>query len=421
LFYKGVLREYPLDDVNEIIGELKSQLDYLYALKSDDLIEFFDTLAEYWRNNKELEKKTSTSLKHLADFICRDSMTKMLNFALRGDYHVLDKCVDFGQPSYVFTCQPRGLVVHWLAGNVPILGLYSIIQSMVTKNTSLIKASSHAYKELLLLLDSFNKVDAGKIKGKDIIKTICVVLIDKEDTELQNIISQKADVRVAWGGKEAIETIIHLKRNIFSEDIIFGPKYSYGVIDKKSLEEYSKIAQRLALDVSTFDQYACSSPHTIFIEKGGKVSPLEFAEELAKHMDFVNKKMIKKDQIDPQKTMDILSVRAKYNMIGKVMASENTDWTIVYDEGEGLSNPCFSRVVFVKPINSIEKLTELNSRKIQTIGCAIDSEYKNDLMRKISRKGADRCPKFGDMTLYESPWDGFFAMDKLVRWISVYK
>ena len=35
-------------------------------------------------------------------------------------------------------------------------------------------------------------------------------------------------------------------------------------------------------------------------------------------------------------------------------------------------------------------------------------------------KGVSRCPNVGNMRLYDAPWDGLFALDRLVRWTSTY-
>ena len=45
-----------------------------------------------------------------------------------------------------------------------------------------------------------------------------------------------------------------------------------------------KLIRKAATDISVFDQTACASPHTIFVEEGGKVNPKEFAERLAAEM-----------------------------------------------------------------------------------------------------------------------------------------
>ena len=110
-----------------------------------------------------------------------------------------------------------------------------------------------------------------------------VVYIDRDDHENQKLLSNSASIRVAWGGQDAIRSITSLPKDPFTEDIIYGPKYSYVIIDEKSLSEnITSISQKIALDVSTFDQYACSSPHTVFIKTKDKKSCLNFLNHYQK-------------------------------------------------------------------------------------------------------------------------------------------
>lgn len=421
VFNKGKIIEKDTDSVESIIDELRSKLDYLHSLKVNHLIEFFDELANVWLQNKDLEKKTGISLKHLADFIKKNNTQGMLELALRGDYLILDKFVDLKQKKYIYHCQPRGLAVHWLSGNVPFLGLYALVQTILTKNVSLVKASSKSYKELLFLLESFSSVKTKHIDGSRLLETLCVILVDNNDKKTHEQLSNAADIRIAWGGHEAISSILSLKKNFYCEDIVYGPKYSFGVIDKESLNNYKKIAQRIAFDICTFDQYACSSPHTIFIEESESVTLEYFAEELAKHMDTVTRKLLPKGEEDTKKKSEIMAARAKYSILGKVFSSDNLDWTIVVSRDKDLADPVFSRVVQIRPINKISSLGKYVDKKKQTLGCALSSNNREEIIDTITREGIDRCPQFGDMTLYESPWDGFFAIDRMVRWVSLYK
>jgi len=36
----------------------------------------------------------------------------------------------------------------------------------------------------------------------------------------------------------------------------------------------------------------------------------------------------------------------------------------------------------------------------------------------MTARGVERCPEVGSMRLYETPWDGLFPMERLVRWVS---
>ena len=48
-------------------------------------------------------------------------------------------------------------------------------------------------------------------------------------------LSALADVRVAWGGREAVEAIMNLPRRFGTEDIVFGPKTSFVVVGAEKL------------------------------------------------------------------------------------------------------------------------------------------------------------------------------------------
>lgn len=87
--------------------------------------------------------------------------------------------------------------------------------------------------------------------------------------------SGSAQVRIAWGGKEAVETVAKYPSMIDCETVVFGPKLSYAVIAREELSSEhaaKKLARRVSVDVSVFDQSGCASPHNLYIEKGGIVT-----------------------------------------------------------------------------------------------------------------------------------------------------
>ena len=52
------------------------------------------------------------------------------------DFFATDKFSDYRKIRAV----PRGIAVHWLAGNVPLLGMLALAQSILTKNVNILKA-----------------------------------------------------------------------------------------------------------------------------------------------------------------------------------------------------------------------------------------------------------------------------------------
>ena len=89
------------------------------------------------------------------------------------------------------------------------------------------------------------------------------------------ILSKISDVRIAWGGSEAVKSIANFPKKYTTEDLIFGPKLSLSVIGKESMVneiKVNRIARNIAIDSSIFDQKACASSHNVFIEKGGLIN-----------------------------------------------------------------------------------------------------------------------------------------------------
>ncbi|KKS76926.1 MAG: Acyl protein synthase/acyl-CoA reductase RfbN [Candidatus Woesebacteria bacterium GW2011_GWC1_42_9] len=273
------------------------------------------------------------------------------------------------------------------------------------------------------MLLAFSKVRTNKVDGTEMLKCISVVLIDHADIENQKIMSLSAGTRIVWGGREIVELINELPKQPFCEDVIFGPKYSYALIDKDSLNNsFVKLASRLAIDVSVFDQYACSSPHVVFVETGGVKTALEFSQELAKQLEIVGRTLLPKDNIDTGKALEVVDLRSEYSLRGdRVIAPEGTEWTVVCSNQEGLPAGCYSRFIVVKSIDDFTDLKKFNDRQKQTLGVALTLENKRKWLDQLTVKGIDRCPDLGFATFYESPWDGLFLFDRLIRWVTTYK
>ena len=167
-----------------------------------------------------------------------------------------------------------------------------------------------------------------------------------------------------------------------------------------------------------FDQYACASPHCIFIEKGGQITPKEFAEKLSLAME---KALVRlpTNLPDVGQLNKIRYKTAEYGFIGEYWHDKNFRWTVLYDEDASLDEPTYQRVVTVKAVDNIYDVIDNVNEDIQTVGLAMIGDKKLDFANKIMSKGVARCPDIGFMTQYDSPWDGIFAIDRLIRWVSL--
>ena len=419
LLSEGKISDKETESVQNIIDNVNKQRQWIHSLNIDDLLEFFEKLGRYWA--EKYSKDIGINSKHLISFLSKENLGKKLDIALRGNRNVLEKFIDLSDPELIFHAQPRGIVVHWIAGNVDILGIFSVVQAIITKNVSIIKAPAK-YQLLLKLIESIKEIKTEKILGSQLIKCIEIIYVDRDDYKNQQLLSKNADVRIAWGGEEAVKSITNLPKSPFAEDIIYGPKYSYVIIDEESIIQNSeRIAQRVAMDVSMFDQYACSSPHTIFVESDNEEIINNFAKKIAKSLEDVNRILIPKKEITPEKSLEIIDIRTEYGIRGNVISSKGTEWTVICSNEKEFAKPTFSRVIQVRKFNKEFLLEKNSSRKIQTIAVVMEQEKRYELIDKLTLLAGDRCPNVGNMSLFDSPWDGMFGMDRMVRWVTTYK
>jgi hypothetical protein len=301
--------------------------------------------------------------------------------------------------------------------------MFALVQSILTKNVNLLKISSRddgVFERLIqCFVDTeFETIGGHRIRGNDLLKTISIIYYEHQDYDLGKLMSKNANVRIAWGGREAVETVASYPKKFDTEDIIFGPKVSYSVIANEMLENERsarKVARKIAVDASIFDQTGCASPHNVFVEEGGNISPFQFAKYLSESMEKVSLQ-IPKSEASIEQISNVHSIRGVYDFKGKVWASSDTTWTILFDEDNFLANPVYSRVLTLHSVKQISDALEFINENIQTIGLAAKGSKALSFAESASELGVMRCPEIGKMLNFESPWDGIILMDRLVRW-----
>ncbi len=313
---------------------------------------------------------------------------------------------------------PKGLVVHWVAGNVPTLGFLSLILGLITKNKNIIRLPLFSKKILEDLLNNFKKVDQT---SKEICKNILILRYDKKDIEISKKLSLIADARIIWGSDETCKNIKSLETKLGCEDLIFSNKVSLIIMDqdtlkKKSLEHFKKISR----DILVFDQKACASPHTIFLEKASKNQISNFCRNLSKFL----KQNYKKYQFAPvtsQKKVQILNLRLDYSVKHKVY-SDHTDLnsTVLSDNKINLGPYIQNGTVFVRKLPSVNQIRNNFPKNIQTLGVSKKSKSLIPYIFELQKLGLARIRPLGKMTSFESIWDGMNIPLKLTKFCTIY-
>ena len=273
-------------DLVALLARLSQGGVELRAIPVDYIIDVLESFSEALldRNNGLSQRYPNSGLAYIAHWCQRKNLENLVCQAFDSKL-VLDNF----QPSKArkdraYRAMPRGLVVHWMAGNVPTLGFLSLLQGVLSKNANLIKLPKDADGLLGDLMRTLEGIKTEKLNGSDLTKAMAAIRYDHTRTDVGKILSMQADVRLMWGSDDSIEQIQSLPKKIGCHDMVFGSKTSMIVIDKETLDanNLSDTARRVALDISVFEQMACASPHTLFLETNDDDDVERFAGALQK-------------------------------------------------------------------------------------------------------------------------------------------
>ena len=430
-YYKGEIAEGDSEtQLKSIIDGLNAQKEWLHAQPVEAIIGLIGQASKRWFTDPEFRFLKDKGLLFLSQWCDERHLRQVATEGLRGNMKYADSflpCKD--SDKHLMKANPRGLCCHWMAGNVQILGMFALVQCMLTKNPNLIKVAAKDGGVFASLMSAFEGLeyttaDGYTIKGDDLVKTVGVVYFSRYAVKLGELMSRSAKVRIAWGGKEAVETVAGYPSAIDCETVIFGPKLSYAVIAKEALnseQDAKKLARRVTVDVSVFDQAGCASPHNLYIERGGAVSPERFCEILAETFPRTEVQ-IPKPTVSPEQISAIHSIRGVYDFKGKVWGSSSMSWTVLLSDEDtpDLGKPVYSRVLMVHEVDDINQSLDLIEDYIQTIGIEAPMDKAIVFASKATERGVARLPKIGRMLNFEMPWDGIFLIDRLVRWNTLF-
>jgi len=338
---------------------------------------------------------------------------------------------DFANPQILddFQPMPKGgfakafgpdLLLHVWAGNVPGLPLWSLISGLLVKAGTVGKVPSAEplfagwFAQLLAEVDP------------DLADCLAIVWWKGGDEAQERAWLAQADTVVAYGGNDALAAI-RGRVPITARFLPYGHKISFGMVARSALDTGKAwaVANRAAYDIVRYDQQGCYSPQLFFVERGGRVSPREFAGYVANELAGFETRF-------PRRTLSIEeagSVAAWRNAEEmKTFSQPSRDllgdpagaWSVAYaDEAEGLS-PCgLNRTVTIVAVDRLENaIPGLAPYRafLQTVGIAAAPEELFRLAGLLGTVGVTRLCALGRMTAPEAGWhhDGRFNLLDLV-------
>jgi len=441
LYLFGELRDIEhlsSEDVQGILRQAKEIKKEIATLKVDTILDIFQKLSDAWQDEEYEYRKlalqylpprigfskemVAEGIKVMSSLLSRDGMQTRLLSDLEQMSYLDDWTYNKHFRGYI-KAEPLGIVSHISAGNVFVGGVDSLIQGIVTKNVNIMKMSTVDPIFPVLFAKSLKDFDYTGILHK------AMALINwKGGTDsIENIIKRKCDGIVVYGGADTIRAY---RRNlgIHTKLIEYGPKYSFVMVEKEMLYKrgIKESAKLIAKDAIMWEQSACSSPHTIYVE--GEDTAKELLIEIGKAYDEWAKEIPQGDVYDDE-AVEITKVRelAKVNKAigdGDYYFSKANLSTIVYQSSTEFQISCHNRTLFLKAVNDLDEVVDVVSSMgeyIQTVAILAHEEKTKKIAAKLAFFGADRFVEIGRMSArkHGTPHDGTRGLSELLRWVSL--
>ncbi|HEY8475893.1 MAG TPA: acyl-CoA reductase [Chloroflexota bacterium] len=352
----------------------------------------------------------------------------LATFRLENTRRLLEE--EFRDPRVLDEFRPRGavggrtrafgprLTTHVFSGNVPGLPAQSLACALLVKSASLGKVASEEPLFPALFVQSVAEVD------ERLAACFAVTWWPGGTEDLEAVAFGAAEAVIAYGSEAAVRSV-KARVPLGVRFVAYGHKLSFGVIGREWLaaDRADETARRAGYDVAKYDQQGCLSPHVLYVERGGDLSPRAFAARLAEALDRYQRAM-PRGRVSLEEAAAIRDLRASYEFRDDAALFESpgdTSWTVVYDEDPTFEASCLNRAIRVKPVDDVDDVVE-HVRPVraylQTCGVGLDAPRLERLATALGRLGLDRICPLGCMPDPSPAWhhDGRFNLLDLVRW-----
>ncbi len=291
---------FPVFEKNEVLDiaqKLKLRKRKAHDRPIDEIISIMDSVGALWLDKSYDVRKEALEIVSMitgqSQRLCEMELDLTLklwqkstleSYLLKeiGGKEYLDRWVSRG--ALRLHAQPRGLVLHNMAGNVFNLGMVSLFDGMLTKNVNLIKIPREEPYFSVKFAESIAEID------KKIAKELAVLYWKGSQSEIYDELfnSGLIDCVIAWGGLQSIEDI-RRRANRFGIQIIdHGPKLSFTMISEDILRKPNDMieyANKIGIDIAFWNQKACLSPRVIYIAEKPRISSINNKDRNSKNID----------------------------------------------------------------------------------------------------------------------------------------
>ncbi len=314
------------------------------------------------------------------------------------------------------------LLAHITAGNLPNPAIMSITLGLLARSAQFVKCATA--RSWLPRLFAHSIYQAEPKLGA------CLEVAEWRggNTALESAMFEEADFVTATGSDETLAQLAQ-RLPAGKRFLGYGHKVSFGYVAAGVLSGgfARRIAALAAADVTAWNQLGCLSPHLLYVQDGGTLPPVAFAELLAEELQ-------ERELIEPRgpQPVEIAAAIASRRSIYQLRAAssdetrlwaspDSTAWTVVWEADPRFQFSCLHRFIYVKTVRNLAEAlqhAELVRDKVSTVGLAAPAEDIQAHAMELARWGVARICSLGKMQCPPLSWrhDGRPALGDLLSW-----
>jgi hypothetical protein len=421
-----------------------SRMGDLYSISLDEIFDFLAELGprlnpaqnRHLQEAYELSRATSGlsdsiirhHYQHIPDFFERDVVRDLAERLIGIDY--LEGWVEQKatlQPEVSLSIRAFGArAVHIIAGNVPVVGVTTVIRNAITRSDAIIKTPSNDPLTTAAVVRTM--IDMAP--DHPVTRHVSVAYWKGGDSAIESYLydPRRIEKIVAWGGFAGIKHLTqYLQPGL--DLITLDPKHSSTIIGPEAFADEATlgtVAKRLALDVGVLNQEGCVNARVVYVQSGTNAEGVEKANRLGQKL-FAALQGLPEHLSTPHKAFDT-ELKAELDALAfvddefKLYGGRTNEGAVIVSQSDNavdFARMLACRVANIVPIDDVETAVRSVNAYTQTIGIYPES-LKSALRDRLAYQGAQRLVSLGGAaTLMRTPQpqDGIEPLRRSVKWI----
>jgi hypothetical protein len=329
-----------------------------------------------------------------------------------------------GGSSPVITLRvPRGLIVHIPPANVDTLFVYSWALAALAGNRSIVRISPRAGSTARTLVTVLN--DELAQAHPAVAQTQRLISYGRDEA-VTAALSAACDLRVVWGGEEAVRAVRAHPLGPAARDLTFPDRSSFAALSVAgwvaATEDWRReTATALAADAYWFDQAACASPRTVFL-----VGSREAGEAVRDELLGLVAAAVAQRGWGRDPAMAVQRRVSAYGLAADGRATRvhgHGPSVLAVDLAPEAEPPREWLGAGLFPVATVATLAELTPRlrrRDQTLTHAgFDQTDLLTFVAALGARGLDRIVPIGSALAFSAAWDGYDLLREFTRTLTL--